>query len=100
MQGRQDRLLNLRLADEIDADAFAAKRRELRDREAALKLRAEVADRSHAETADLAARAFELSQALAEKCPVLRERGGAVFAENAAPRSGRSSPLSQEQGSV
>ena len=67
LQGQQDRLLNLRLADEIDADAFAAKRRELRDREAALKLRAEVADRSHAETADLAARAFGLSQALAEK---------------------------------
>ena len=67
LQGQQDRLLNLRLADEIDSDAFAAKRRELRDREAALKLRAEVADRSHAETADLAARAFELSQALAEK---------------------------------
>ena len=67
LQGQQDRLLNLRLADEIDADAFAAKRRELRDREAALKLAAEVADRSHAETADLAARAFELSQALAEK---------------------------------
>ena len=67
LQGQQDRLLNLRLADEIDADAFAAKRRELRDREAVLKLRAEVADRSHAETADLAARAFELSQALAEK---------------------------------
>ena len=67
LQGQQDRLLNLRLADEIDADAFAAKRRELRDREAALKLQAEVADRSHAERADLAARAFELSQALAEK---------------------------------
>ena len=67
LEGQQDRLLNLRLADEIDADAFAAKRRELRDREAALKLAVEVADRSHAETADLAARAFELSQALGEK---------------------------------
>ena len=42
-------------------------RSELRDLEADLKLKMEVADRSHHETADLAAKVFELSQSLTEK---------------------------------
>ena len=64
---QQDRLLNMRLLDELDADAFTRKRREMRDRESELKLRIEAADRSHHETADLAMKAFELSQSLTEK---------------------------------
>jgi len=35
--GQQDRLVNPRLNEEIDADTFAKKQTELRDREAALK---------------------------------------------------------------
>ena len=64
---QQDRLLNLRLGEEIDGELFAKKQRELRDREADLKLKMEIADRSHHETADLAAKVFELSQSLTEK---------------------------------
>jgi hypothetical protein len=37
LQGQQDRLLNLRLQDEIDEAAFAAKNLEIRDRIANLK---------------------------------------------------------------
>ena len=44
--GQQDRLVNLRLNEEIDADTFAKKQTELRDREAALKLNLEALDRS------------------------------------------------------
>lgn len=64
LRQQQDRLLNLRLLDEIDADTFAAKSTELRDRIAALTLQMEAADRGRDELADLAQRAFELSQSL------------------------------------
>ena len=65
--GQQDRLLNLRLADEIDEPTFAAKQTELRDRLSNLKLQLDVLDRSHDEYADLASRVFELSQSLSDK---------------------------------
>lgn len=61
---QQDRLLNLRLADDVDDDTYARKATELRDRLASIKLQLDVLDRSHDETADLAARVFELSQTL------------------------------------
>ena len=61
---QQDRLLNLRIADEIDQDTFARKQTETRDRLASIKLQLDVLDRSHDETADLAAKVFELSQTL------------------------------------
>jgi len=64
---QQSRLLNLRLMDEIDADTFAKKRLDLRDREAELKLQVDVTDRSQHEMADLACKVFELSQTLTEK---------------------------------
>jgi site-specific DNA recombinase len=64
---QQDRLVNLRLNEEIDADTFAKKQTELRDRESALKLNTEALDRSHHEIADLAVKAFELSQTLREQ---------------------------------
>lgn len=67
VQEQQDRLLNLRLADEIDADTFARKSTELRDRMASAELRAEAANRGRDEQADLAVRLFELSQALVDK---------------------------------
>ena len=66
-QKQLDRLLTLRLHDEIDQSTFAAKQTELRDQKSALKLRIEVADRSHDENADIAVKAFELSQCLRSK---------------------------------
>jgi site-specific DNA recombinase len=64
---QQDRLLNLRIDDQIDQDAFAAKQTQLRDRLAKIKLQLDVLDRSHDETAELAAKVFELSQTLRQQ---------------------------------
>lgn len=61
---QQDRLLNLRLEDNIDQETFARKHTEMRDRLASIKLQLDVLDRSHDETAELAAKVFELSQTL------------------------------------
>ncbi len=44
VRGQQDRLVNLRLADEIDADTYAKKNTELRDRVATLELIDKYAD--------------------------------------------------------
>jgi len=67
LRQQQDKLLNLRLSDEIDADAFAAKGTELRDRIARVMLQIEVVDRDRGEQAELATKVFELSQALVDK---------------------------------
>jgi len=64
---QQDRLLNLRLADDIDQETFAQKQTELRDRLASIKLQLDVVDRSHDETSELAAKVFELSQTLRQQ---------------------------------
>ncbi len=64
---QQDRLLNLRLAGEIDEATFARKGTEIRDRLASIKLQCDVLDRSHDENADLASKVFELSQVLRSK---------------------------------
>jgi site-specific DNA recombinase len=64
---QQDRLLNLRIDDQIDQDTFAAKQTQLRDRLAKIKLQLDVLDRSHDETAELAAKVFELSQTLRQQ---------------------------------
>jgi hypothetical protein len=61
---QQDRLLNLHLVGDIEREAFTRKQTELRDRLAAIKLQLDVVDRSHDETAELAVKAFELSQTL------------------------------------
>ena len=67
LRNQQDRLLNLRLLEEIDAGTFAKKGTELRDRIARLTLQAEACDRGRAEHTDIALKAFELSQRLGEK---------------------------------
>ncbi len=67
LRNQQDKLLNLRMADEIDADVFAAKGTELRDRMANVTLQIEVVDRDRGEQCDLAIKTFELSQALESK---------------------------------
>ena len=43
---QQDRLLNVRLFDEIDADTYSSKSVQLRDREAELRLAVEACSRS------------------------------------------------------
>lgn len=64
---QQDRLLNLRLSEDIDQTMFARKSTELRDRLAAIKLQLDAVDRSHDETAELASKVFELSQTLRDR---------------------------------
>ena len=64
---QQKRLLNLRLLEEIDAEAYACKAQELRDHEAELKLQIDSADRNRHEIIDTSVKAFELSQNLRAK---------------------------------
>ncbi|MGB7344427.1 MAG: recombinase family protein, partial [Pirellulaceae bacterium] len=59
--------LNLRMLEEINADTFASKSRDLRDREAELKLEIDVTDRGRHEIIDIAVKAFELSQSLRQR---------------------------------
>jgi len=61
---QQDRLLNLRPGDAVDQHTFAKKHTELRDRLSSIKPQLDVLDRFHDETAELAAKVFELSQTL------------------------------------
>ena len=67
LRGQQNQLLNLRLLDEINAETFARKATELRDREAKLQLQLEVCSRQRHEYADIAVKAFGLSQTLRPK---------------------------------
>ena len=64
LAAQQDRLVNMRLAEEIDEQLFARKHTELRDRLARIKLQLDVVDRSRDETGELAVKVFELSQTL------------------------------------
>ena len=64
---QQDRLLNLRLSNDIEQHTFARKHTEIRDRLAAIKLQLDAVDRGHDETAELAIKVFELSQTLKEQ---------------------------------
>ena len=58
---------NLRLLEEIDADTYAEKATELRDKDARLRLEIEACSGGQDETADLAVKAFGLSQSLEAK---------------------------------
>jgi len=64
---QQDRLLNHLLLEEIDPETYAEKNTELRDRAAHLRLEIESCDRGRDEIADIAVKAFELSQNLRAK---------------------------------
>ncbi len=57
-------LLDLRMDGEISADDFAAKRAELHDRQAGIRLQLESSDRDDRAIADMAVKVFELSQSL------------------------------------
>lgn len=52
---------------EITPDEYTVKRAELHDRQSALRVQMEVSDRDDREVAELAIRAFELSQSLRER---------------------------------
>lgn len=64
LEEKRDRLLNMRLEDQLDQDTYASKHTEIRDRMASLKLQLDVLSRSADETAELALEVFELSQVL------------------------------------
>ncbi len=64
---QMDRLLNLRLCEEIESETFNKKQTELQDRAAKLKLEIDALDRGKDEHVDTALKAFELSQALKDK---------------------------------
>ena len=64
---QKERLLNLRLLDEIEAETFATKQAELRTKETRLQTQLEGQNRQQSERADLAVKVFELSQALLPK---------------------------------
>lgn len=64
---QHDRLLNHLLLEEIAPDTYAEKSTELRDRETELRLKIEGGDRQRYEIADIAVKAFELSQNLRAK---------------------------------
>ena len=64
---QQDRLLNMRLSEDIDQETFARKHTEFRDRLSSAKLQLDVLDRSHDEMAELASKVFELSQTLRQQ---------------------------------
>lgn len=67
LRGQQDELLNLRMLKEVEDDTYHRKATELRDREGRLKVEIEACDLGRHEQADLAVKAFELSQSLTEK---------------------------------
>lgn len=64
---QQNRLLHLRMPDEMDAGTFGSKSRELQDCEAKVKLERDAADRSSHEIIDTAVKAFELLQTLRQR---------------------------------
>lgn len=64
---QQDRLLNLRLAEDIDQEQYARKSTELRDRLASIKLQLDAVDRSRDELGELASKVFELSHTLRQQ---------------------------------
>ena len=67
VEGQLKSLLDLRIAAEITPEEYAAKRAELHDRQGALRLQLESTDRDDREVAELAIKAFELSQSLTER---------------------------------
>lgn len=67
VNGQRERLLKMRLDDEIDADEYAEQAKCLRDEQARLRLQIEVANRDQEENMDVAIKAFELAQHLQNK---------------------------------
>jgi len=64
IEGKLKTLLELRIDGEVTAEEYSAKRTELHDRQAGIGLQLETTDHDDREVADLAVKAFELSQSL------------------------------------
>jgi site-specific DNA recombinase len=64
---QKERLIDMRMAGEIDADEFLERKTRMRDEEARLQLQLDKAERDREEVVDLAVRTFELSQSLKNK---------------------------------
>lgn len=69
LRNQQDRLLNLRLLEEVDDASYANKNVELRDQIAETKLEIEQLDRGRAEQAEIAMKVFELFSRGRNSCP-------------------------------
>jgi site-specific DNA recombinase len=67
VESKLSTLLGMRVDGEITQEEYAAKRAELHDRQSALRVQLEASDRDDREIADLAIKAFELSQSLKER---------------------------------
>ena len=66
IRGKQDRLLNLRMDDEISKEQYEKKNRELREQEGNLSIRLAELQQDRHENTDNAIKSFELSQHLIE----------------------------------
>ncbi|MEK6701065.1 MAG: recombinase family protein [Planctomycetota bacterium] len=64
VEGKLKALLDLRVDGEVSQDEYAAKRRELHERQTAIRLQLETSDRDDREIAEQAVKTFELSQTL------------------------------------
>jgi hypothetical protein len=64
---QKDRLTDMRMAGEIDADEFLQRKTRMRDEEARLRLRLDKAERDREEVADLTVRTVELAKSLKDK---------------------------------
>ncbi len=60
-------LLDLRMEGEVTAEEYAAKRTELHERQTAIRVQLEATERDDREVADLAIKAFELSQSVVSR---------------------------------
>jgi site-specific DNA recombinase len=67
VEAKLSALLEMRMEGEITPEEYAAKRAELHDRQSALRVQLEVSDRDDREVAELAIKAFELSQSLKQR---------------------------------
>lgn len=67
VEAKLSTLMDMRMEGEITPEEYTAKRAELYDRQSALRLQLERSDRDDREIADLAIKAFELSQSLQER---------------------------------
>jgi site-specific DNA recombinase len=67
VEAKLSTLLDMRMEGEITPDEYSVKRGELHERQSALRVQLERSDRDDREIAELAIKAFELSQSLSER---------------------------------
>ena len=67
LETKLNTLLDMRISSEISPEEYATKHRELHERQAAIRVQQETIDQDGKEIAELAIKAFELSQSLRER---------------------------------